>query len=39
MVRLMPLHHVLLYENPEWFNLLTFLVPAYTSCPRKEAVE
>jgi len=29
-------HHVLPHLNPDWF---TFLVPAYSACPRKEAIK
>ena len=36
MVRLMPLLHLLLQQNPEWFILL---VPAYPGCPGKKAVK
>ena len=38
MVQLMPLppHHLLLQQNPEWFNLL---VPAYPGSPGKKAVK
>jgi len=32
----LPPHYLLLHKNPEW---LTFLVPAYTGCPGKEAVK
>jgi len=31
---LLPPHHLLLQQNPEWF---TFLVPAYPGCPWKKA--
>jgi len=32
----MPSHHLLLHQYPEW---LTFLVPAYLSCPGKKAIK
>jgi len=33
---LLPLHHLLLQQNPEWFILL---VTAYPGCPGKKAVK
>jgi len=32
----LPLHHLLLQQNPEWFTLL---VPAYPGCPGKKAIK
>ena len=32
----LPLHHLLLQQNPEWFILL---VPAYPGCPGKKTVK
>jgi len=35
MVQLMPLppFYFLLYENPEWFTFLDFLMSVYPGCP------